>query len=211
VLTFFHAKVLIFIATLNGLFKIRELSRLHILASVFTLIISALIYYFYPDWRLAIISLPLGYAIVFFIIRKKRNRLYQYYNSVEIDKNAKESIQQYAIFGVISAICLPASQLIIRTYIANDISVHDSGIWQGVIRFSEVYLILISSALSVYLIPKVSNMKDGKCINRLVYNFVGIPSGENYNISIFKPFIELLYFLLSYTLLEIWDLRVERS
>ncbi|EFP96985.1 LPS biosynthesis protein [Vibrio caribbeanicus] len=176
VLTFFHAKVLIYISALNGLFKIRELSGLHILASVFTIIISTVTYYLYPDWRLAVVSLPLGYAIVFFIIRKERNRLYRYYNRIEINKSAKESIQQYAIFGVISAICLPTSQLIIRTYIANDISVHDSGIWQGVIRFSEVYLVLISSALSVYLIPKISNMKDGKCIKRLVYHFVGIVS-----------------------------------
>lgn len=203
VLTFFHAKVLVYISTLNGLFKIRELSRLHILASVFTIIISTVVYYLHPDWKLAVISLPLGYAIVFFIIRKERERLYRYYDRIGIDKSAKESIQQYAIFGVISAICLPVSQLIIRTYIANDISVHDSGIWQGIIRFSEVYLVLISSALSVYLIPKISNMKNGKDIKRLVCHFIGVVS----LVSIVGMLV--IYFMREYIIVILFDSTFE--
>ena len=174
-LTYFHAKVLLYIAELNGLFKIKELANINICASLFSMVMSVTVYFLYPIWELAVVSLPLGYAVVCFFIKNKRHRFHQNHK-LGFNRGTKKSLIQFALFGLVSSICLPVSQLIIRNYIANTVSIHDSGIWQGLVRFSEVYLVLISSALSVFLIPKLSNMKNGTLITSTVLKVLFIVS-----------------------------------
>ncbi|GIB38217.1 lipopolysaccharide biosynthesis protein [Vibrio cholerae] len=171
-LTFLHAKVLVHLAKLNGLLKIRELAAINIFSALVSIFISIVVYSLHLAWEFAVIGLPLGYAIAYGLIAKPRMRFYRYYNALSVNIRVKSNIQKYALFGLTSAICLPLSQLVIRTYISNHISIYESGIWQGLVRFSEVYLVLISSALSVFLVPQVSSMSDGERIKKLITKMI---------------------------------------
>jgi len=56
-------------------------------------------------------------------------------------------------------ITAPVSQIIVRNYIAGHLNLDSAGFWQGVVKISDVYLMLITSSLGVYYLPKLSALK----------------------------------------------------
>ncbi|MFC1237548.1 hypothetical protein [Vibrio sp. F74] len=161
---FFQSKVLIFNAVLNGFYQIKQLAQVNIWASIISLSFALCTYYYYPKWQLLSISIPLGYFVVYFFTEKKNIRFYRN-KKLNIDLGSSLIIKKYAFFGLVSAISLPLCQITIRNYLSVSYSAHDAGIWQGLIRFSEVYLVFVSSALSVYLVPKISS---SRCKNEII-------------------------------------------
>jgi PST family polysaccharide transporter len=60
--------------------------------------------------------------------------------------------------GLVSAAVVPISHIVIRTFIMNHFSVDDAGYWQGLNRLSDAYLSVILLPLSVYYLPRLSEI-----------------------------------------------------
>ncbi|MCK6905101.1 O-antigen translocase [Enterobacter roggenkampii] len=75
-----------------------------------------------------------------------------------------KDIGKYFLMAVVSALVMPISLLIMRNILVQHVGWVGTGIWQAVWKISEVYLGVITIALSTYYLPKLSQLKDIKSI-----------------------------------------------
>lgn len=160
-----------YLAVLNGLKKVNLLSKKSIYASIITVIIACAIYFFTNDWRFFALCMCLGPAVKYIHEILKKNNDYDLVDNIKPEINL-HYLLHYSLAGLVSSLCLPSAQIIARDFIANHNGVYDSGIWQGLTRFSEVYLVLISSILSIYILPKISPAKNKAHIKECVLPLV---------------------------------------
>ena len=73
-------------------------------------------------------------------------------------------IGKYLLMGLSSALILPFSLIIIRDLIVSTSGWSSAGQWQVVWKISEVYLNVVTMALGVYFLPKLSSLKTYKDI-----------------------------------------------
>jgi len=71
--------------------------------------------------------------------------------------------------ALVSAICVPLSQMLIRAYLSQEFGVAYAGYWEAMIRLSTVYLMLVTTILGVYYLPRLSELKMLEEIKKEVY------------------------------------------
>ena len=152
---FFQSRLNFQIAVLNGLEKVDLLAKINIISSIGTIILAAVLCLLTKKWQTAALALYVVPAF-YFCLLSFRSKFPVFKSALNIDSIINKELRKYSYFGIVSAICLPVIQLIIRNQLVMNYSVDSAGLWQGVNKLSEVYLVLISSILSIYLIPKVS-------------------------------------------------------
>lgn len=69
-------------------------------------------------------------------------------------------IGKYVLMAMTSALVMPVALLIIRNILVQYTGWQGTGLWQAVWKISEVYLGVITIALSTYYLPKLSQLKD---------------------------------------------------
>lgn len=71
-----------------------------------------------------------------------------------------------------SALCVPLSQILIRSHTSNKFGVQYAGYWQAMIRLSGAYLMLVTTTLSTYYLPRLSELKSIKKEIYIEYKFI---------------------------------------
>ena len=159
----------LWLALLNGLGRIRELVIANIAASVLMVILVFLLTPVYGQ-RGVLLAIVLPPVIVILHVMLTRLRFKHW---VELCSTGKTNNQHYielmrfALMGLVSAAAAPIAQIIMRDYLAQKLSLADAGIWQGITRISEVYLVFITSSLSVYYLPKLAKIADPDSLKEL--------------------------------------------
>lgn len=169
-LVFFNFNAL-FLAILNGKKEILKLVLANISGSIFSLIITGSLAAKLSLYG-ALIALSINQSIVFlvtFILCYKSKWFKVHYLFGAIDKSITKNFVRYALMALSTAICVPISQMIIRSYVSNEFGVDYAGYWEAMIRLSGAYLMLITTTLSVYYLPRLSELKDKTSIKKEVY------------------------------------------
>ena len=148
-----------YLAVLNGLSKVNLLARDNIYASILTILIACVAFFITTDWRYLAICMCLGPTLRYIYVVGRNKQEYKLSENIKPEKDLRYLLR-YSLVGLISSLCLPIAQIIARNFITNHNGLFESGIWQGLTRFSEVYLVLVSSVLSVYVLPKISPAKN---------------------------------------------------
>lgn len=68
----------------------------------------------------------------------------------------------------VSILTVPLSQLIVRTYVISQLSIDEAGLWESVVRISNMYLMVITSSLSVYYLPTISEISNNKVYPEII-------------------------------------------
>lgn len=85
----------------------------------------------------------------------------------KFNKAAAIKLSKYTQMALASAIAVPLSQLTVRNYLMKN-SLHEAGLWSGMTNISNMYLMVITTSLSVYYLPKLSGLKTDREIRREV-------------------------------------------
>jgi len=72
---------------------------------------------------------------------------------------SRNDIRNYMLMAITTALTVPTSLILIRNIIINQLGWDAAGQWQAVWKISEVYLGVITMALSTYYLPKLSSLK----------------------------------------------------
>lgn len=78
----------------------------------------------------------------------------------KIDKTILKKLFGFSLMSITASVMLPVSQLLLRGYVISNISAFEAGIWESVNRISSVYLSVITTAFSVYYLPRLSEITD---------------------------------------------------
>ncbi|MDP3119210.1 MAG: O-antigen translocase [Sulfuricurvum sp.] len=148
-------------AVLNGLKEIMTLLPLQILGAVISLVSTGFLIYHYNLYG-ALLGMAINQSLIFgatvWFLRQKSWFKWSHFTQ-NTDKKHLSNVYKFALMGITSAIVGPTTLILIRNHIGETLSWTEAGYWQGVWRISEIYLMVIISTLSIYFLPKLSELQ----------------------------------------------------
>lgn len=67
---------------------------------------------------------------------------------------------RFSLMAIVTALCIPVSQMLLRGYVMTELSETEAGWWEGMNRISAIYLMVITTSFSVYYLPRLSEIKN---------------------------------------------------
>jgi len=160
------------LSILNGFKEYRKFVIVNIISSFVGLIFTVILVYL-ANIKGALIAAVTFQSItffvsLFFVIKSpwfKKDFFLSKYNFVVANK-----LFHYSIMSIVSAFTVPISQILVRDFLTSAISLDAAGIWEGMNRISGMYLMLVTSSLGVYYLPKLSGIKTKKLLRKEIFN-----------------------------------------
>ncbi|MEO7047376.1 MAG: O-antigen translocase [Ferruginibacter sp.] len=149
------------LAILNVLKEIRKLTIINISASLVSL---AFTVSFASIWGLKGVLLASSFAaIIIFgvnitVLKRIKNISFRP-DFKNWNKEILFMLFAFSLMNIVSGILAPATQFSVRSYIIKNFSDQQAGYWQAVTRISDYYLGFITAVLSVYYLPRLSELK----------------------------------------------------
>ena len=169
-LIFFNLNAL-FLAILNGKKEILKLVIANILGSLFSLIITGFLAVKFGIYG-ALVSLSLyqslNFMVTLFLCYRSSWFNWTYFYG-KIDADVAKRFLAFASMALVSAICVPLSQMVIRSYLSHEYSAVYAGYWEAMIRLSAAYLMLVTTTLGVYYLPRLSELSNIQDIKKEIY------------------------------------------
>lgn len=169
-LIFFNFNTL-FLAILNGKKEILKLVFANIAGSLFALIItSVLAIKLHLYGALVALSIYQSIAFIVTLFLCYRANWFKFSSLLgKIDLEITKKFSSFILMALVSAICVPLSQILIRAYLTQEFSLAYAGYWEAMIRLSTVYLMLVTTTLGVYYLPRLSELNKIDEIKKEVY------------------------------------------
>ncbi len=165
------------LAILNGRKEVRTYITANIIGSVLSLLlIGTLAYYF--DLYGALIAFTISPALVLLATATMVTRKEWFkakYLWGKVNRNVLRELSGFGLMGLTSALTVPVSYMLIREYLANKLGLQAAGYWQASWKISETYLMLITTTLSVYFLPRLAEIRSAHQLKLeifKVYRFV---------------------------------------
>lgn len=167
VFTWFSATLIFFIfntlllAILNGKKEISKYVIANISGSFFALIITTIMSVKFGLYG-ALVALAIYQSLSFvvtFILCYRASWFKFGYLIGSIDKPTAINLAKYTAMALTSALCVPVSHIIIRNNLGENLGWEAAGYWEAMWRLSGAYLMLVTTTLSVYYLPRLSEIK----------------------------------------------------
>ena len=174
---FFFTFNALLLAVINGKKDVRTLVIANIAGSFLSLIVTGIL-----TWTLglygALVSLGIYQALAFVttVLLCRRSEWFRIeYFFGRFDKRIAIDLSKFAAMALTTAACVPAAQILIRNHLIDDFGVEYAGYWEAMWRLSSAYLLLVTTTLSVYYLPRLSELVGYKAVVREVmegYRFI---------------------------------------
>jgi len=158
------------ISLLNGL---QQISRYALAAVSATVVGASLLWALTYRWGLegALTAVAIGQApalavTAILVARSGRARLAEFFRAPDAHASAK--LGRFVLMSCTTAALVPTSHIVVRNFLIRELSPEAAGYWQGMSRISEVYLFVITSALTTYYLPRLSEVQDKSGLRREV-------------------------------------------
>lgn len=165
------------LAIMNGKKAIASLVIANILGSIIGAGISLSLVIGYGLYG-ALVALGLGQAITCLVtvwLFRKACAIRWEQMWGEVNLVIAKRLLGFALMAIVSAIAPSVSQMVIRDQIGSILGWDTAGLWQAMWRISDIHLMLITSTMTVYFLPRFSELPPGLALRREVvkaYKFV---------------------------------------
>lgn len=172
VFVWFSATLVLFVlntlllAILNGKKDIPRYVLANIAGSVLALAITALMV---VNWGLlgALIALAVYQSLAFFatLFLCLKTPWFRWRELVgRVDWPVAKNLAKFTAMALTTAATVPLSHILIRNHLGQTLGWESAGYWEAMWRFSGAYLMLVTTTLSVYFLPKFSETSNVKLI-----------------------------------------------
>lgn len=156
----------------NSLHKVRTMVIVNIIGSVISVILAiVLVIPFKIKGAIAVFVVSQIILSVVTLIFVKKEGWFSF--SLIRPINSAPTIKKHMHFSAMAFTSLLMGigvQFFIRRYIANELSYDSAGMWQGMNRISEMFLLVITTSLNIYYIPKLSSLHSKKELKSEMYS-----------------------------------------
>ena len=83
-----------------------------------------------------------------------------------VNKTVVKSLSGYVLMAITSAVCVPVSHILIRNHLGDTFGLDYAGYWEAMWRLSAAYLMLVTTTLGVYYLPRLSELKTTESIRQ---------------------------------------------
>lgn len=148
------------LSIINGLKEIKLFITINITQSLYGLVFSTAMVIL---WGLegALLALVTNQSVVFLIVvmRLRRHHRLKLSNFLKgFDLSKAKLLSSYTLMALTSAFTIPLSNYVVRNYIGESISWDAAGYWQAISYISSMYLMVVTTALSTYYLPRLSEI-----------------------------------------------------
>lgn len=150
------------LAILNGKKEIHRYVAANIAGSLFSIIATGIMAIQYGLFG-ALVALCVYQSLALFatLLICKKAHWFKISNFLGgIHKPAAKNLAKFASMALTSAICVPASHIFVRNYLGETLGWDAAGYWEAMWRLSGAYLMLVTTTLSVYYLPRLSEIKN---------------------------------------------------
>ena len=88
----------------------------------------------------------------------------------KVDKSSLQKLGSYTLMALTSAICVPLSHIFVRNHLGDTLSWEAAGYWEAMWRLSSAYLMLVTTTLSLYYLPRLSELQNIAEIKKEIIN-----------------------------------------
>src|SRR5690606_2177279 len=169
----FYALNMFTFSILNGFSKFRALIVINIIGQIFG---ASLTVYLIWESKIdgALLSVVITESLLFFITTVgivNQRSLLPLIQVKRISLPYIKGFSSYSLMALFSAIVLPLVALAIRSYIIENEGLKDAGYWEGMTRISKYYLMFVSTLLTLYILPRFSEIDTIKEFRAEVFSF----------------------------------------
>ncbi len=160
------------ISILNGQKEIKKYIIVNIISSLFSLLFTSFLVIEFGLFGL-LYAMILNISIIFFItlyLVLNSSWFHLNYFTDRFDRDSAIKLGKYAVMAVVSATTAPLSQMFVRDYIGNGIGWESAGYWQGIWYISSMYLMVVTTSLGVYYLPRLSEIEDKMELKNEIFN-----------------------------------------
>ncbi|MBS9784585.1 MAG: O-antigen translocase [Oceanivirga sp.] len=169
---FLFALNTVLMAILNGQKEIKKYILVNIASSLFSLVFTSFLI-MQLNLLGALYALVVNQSVIFFVtlsfVLKSSWFKFEYFKQ-GIDKDSLVKLSKYSLMAITSALLVPTTQLIIRNHIGENLGWDEAGYWQGVWYISSMYLMVVTTSLSVYYLPRLSEITDNSELKKEIFS-----------------------------------------
>jgi PST family polysaccharide transporter len=172
VLPFYALNMYVF-SIMNGFSKFRILLVINIIGQILGLLVTILLI-----WQenidgalIAVVITPALNLLITIVGIAFRKNLITFIKITHIDFSVLKNLSPNMIMALVSSIAIPLVLIIIRNYIITEIGMKEAGYWQAVNRVSDYYLMFIFSLMTLYILPRFSEIDSQKEFRKEVFSF----------------------------------------
>ncbi|MDJ0712154.1 MAG: O-antigen translocase [Woeseiaceae bacterium] len=158
----------LFLAILNGKKAIIRYVAANIAGSLFSLAVTATMAVKFGVYG-ALVALAIYQSLSFFVTLTLVYRAPWFrlrYLLGGIDTTAAKNLGKFTLMALTSALCVPVSHILVRNHLGETLGWDFAGYWEAMWRLSAAYLMLVTTTLSVYYLPRLSELKGLREIRR---------------------------------------------
>jgi O-antigen/teichoic acid export membrane protein len=159
------------LAILNGKKEIIKLVIANIAGSILSLLVTGILIIQYHLYG-ALVSITIYQSLAFFVtlfLCYKANFFKISYFWGKIESKIAKKFASFALMALVSALCVPLSQIVVRSYLSQKFGLNYAGYWEGMIRLSGAYLMLVTTTLGVYYLPRLAELTYLDDIKKEIY------------------------------------------
>lgn len=157
---------------LNGQKEIKKYVLINIVSSLFSLLFTS---FLIVQLNLigVLYALVLNQSVIFFVtltfvVRSSWFKIEYFKKGVDLQSLKK--LGKYSAMAIVTALTVPMSHLIVRNYIGENLGWDDAGYWQGIWYISTMYLMVISTSLNIYYLPKLSAIQNNTELKKEIFS-----------------------------------------
>lgn len=157
-----YAISIFFISFINGLGQFKKVIWITIFGNVLSLLVSLVLILNHRTLG-ALLAIVISPALLFFITLYFVNKEIPFLNVFNLrtfDSKIIKNLSSYSLMALVSSVLGPLVLLAIRKNIIATVGIDEAGYWETITRISSYYMMFVTTILSVYFFPKLSNAKN---------------------------------------------------
>ncbi len=161
------------LAIINGFTKYRFIIKLNITSNVVGLFVTIfLILKYHTDGAfIAVVLTPALSLVITAVLLINRRNLTGLIKSSKINKGYIKRFASYTGMTLFSAMVSPWVYIGIRQHIIDTDGIVNAGYWDAMLRLSDYYLMFVTTVMTLYILPKLSEVRTSKGFRAEIFNF----------------------------------------
>lgn len=150
------------ISVLNGYQEIKKYTIVNMITSLVSLFLMIILVYFFKVYGILLALATANSLVLFFTLMfVVKSKWFKITNFIQgIDFSSLKKLSKYSLMTLTTAVTIPIAQILVRNYIITNISMDAAGIWQGLLKLSDAYLLVFTTTLTIYFLPKYAELEE---------------------------------------------------
>lgn len=164
------------LSIINGFKLYKKFTIINVSISIVSLIVSILLIFslgLYGALLNCVVSQTVIVSVTLFYIRKEKWFKWLF-SKINFDKEVTKKLGGFVLMALVTALVTPYVQIMVRQQITYEVSLDAAGYWEGMNRISTMYLLLVTTSITTFYLPRLSEIKDRFLVKREVLKTMAI-------------------------------------